>query len=323
MSKSWVARVLVLVLLVAVAAAAAGLGGAGTAPAAQAGPASLSHWCNFVLAGKNATADGSVLMGYNNDWSANNYATCRSSPATPPTTSSSSCSPRAACPEGGINVHQLGVNYGTVTDLDPAVLAADPYVKKGYGGEIWDVILQQCTTAQAGDRPARRRWPQTGFSAGAAGSFGHRRPGRGLGLRAARRPPLGRAARARQRRSSPTPTSSTIRQIDLSDTGELPRLGRPRVLRAEHRPLRPVARARSTSPGPTATATSCSPTTTPTACGARSTRSPRRSASRRRCPTRRGPCTWCPTTRSRARTSRASAATTTRARASTRRRATR
>ena len=66
--------VLLLILLVAsVAAAAAGLAGGRSAspPASSAQP--VQHWCNFVMAGKDATADGSVMMGYNNDWSANNY----------------------------------------------------------------------------------------------------------------------------------------------------------------------------------------------------------------------------------------------------------
>ena len=133
-------------------------------------------------------------------------STCRSSPATPRTTSTSGCSRWGGVPEGGINVQQLGVNYGTATTLDAAVLAADPFVKKGYGGEIWDTILQQCATAQQAHRAARPDGADR-VHVRRGGQLRHRRPGRGLGLRAARRPPLGRAARARQRRSSRTPTS--------------------------------------------------------------------------------------------------------------------
>ena len=271
MRKPVVTSVLVLLLLLAVVVAAAGLGGAATAPPAQAGPAaSSSHWCNFVLAGKDATADGSVLMGYNNDWSANNYVYMQVVPGDATHNQYVRLLTWGGVPEGGINVHQLGVNYGTATTLDAAVLAADPYVKKGYGGEIWDTILQQCTTAQQAIT-LLGQMAQTGFTSGAAGSFGIADPERGLGLRAARRPPLGRAARAGQRR--PRAPQHRDRPPDRPRRPrQLPRLGRPAVLRPEHRPLRPRRAAPSTSPGPTTTATCCSRTTTPTGSGARSTR---------------------------------------------------
>ena len=171
MRKPVVTTVLLLLLL-AVVVAAAGLGGAATAPPAQAGPAaSSSHWCNFILAGKDATADGSVLMGYNNDWSANNYVYMQVVPGDATHNQYVRLLTWGGVPEGGINVHQLGVNYGTATTLDAAVLAADPFVKKGYGGEIWDTILQQCSTAQEAIT-LLGQMAQTGFTSGAAGSFG-------------------------------------------------------------------------------------------------------------------------------------------------------
>ena len=171
MRKPVVTTVLLLLLL-AVVVAAAGLGGAATAPPAQAGPAaSSSHWCNFILAGKDATADGSVLMGYNNDWSANNYVYMQVVPGDATHNRYVRLLTWGGVPEGGINVHQLGVNYGTATTLDAAVLAADPFVKKGYGGEIWDTILQQCSTAQEAIT-LLGQMAQTGFTSGAAGSFG-------------------------------------------------------------------------------------------------------------------------------------------------------
>jgi dipeptidase len=145
------------------------LGGAGRAPAAPTGAS--THWCNFVLAGKNATADGSVLMGYNNDWSANNYNYLQVVPGDATHFRYVKLLTLGAVPEGGINVKQLGVNYGTATMIDRTVLAADPYVKKGNGGEIWDKILQQWSTAkQAIDLLASMA--TTGFSSGAAGGFG-------------------------------------------------------------------------------------------------------------------------------------------------------
>jgi dipeptidase len=171
MRKPVVTTVLLLLLL-SVVVAAAGLGGAATAPPAQAGPAaSSSHWCNFILAGKDATADGSVLMGYNNDWSVNNYVYMQVVPGDATRNQYVRLLTWGGVPEGGINVHQLGVNYGTATTLDAAVLAADPFVKKGYGGEIWDTILQQCSTAQEAIT-LLGQMAQTGFTSGAAGSFG-------------------------------------------------------------------------------------------------------------------------------------------------------
>jgi dipeptidase len=163
---------LVLLLIAGLAAGiAVGQGQGGPAPAAQAGQVkAVTHWCNFVLAGKNATADGSVLMGYNNDWSANNYVYMSSVPGDATHYQYQKLWTWGGVPEGGINVHQLGALYGTATTLDKSVLAADPYVKKGYGGEIWDLILQQCSTAkQAIDLLAKMS--QTGFTSGAAGSF--------------------------------------------------------------------------------------------------------------------------------------------------------
>ena len=218
--------VLILVLLVAVLAAR---GRSREAPARrpaahaaelQAGAASTTHWCNFVLAGKNATTDGSVLMGYNNDWSPNNYTYLQVVPGDATHYQYVRMLTLGSVPEGGINVKQLGVNFGTATDLDQAVTAADPFVKKGYGGEIWDTILQQCTTAQQAIT-LLGQMAQTGFTAGAAGSFAIADPERGVGLRAARRPPLGRPARARQRlprspehrRSSARSTSATRRNF--------------------------------------------------------------------------------------------------------------
>ena len=83
MRKPLVAALLLVALLICPAGAGAVLAhrtaasppAAGApAPAAPAPAKATTHWRNIVLAGKSATADGSVLMGYNNDWSASNYA---------------------------------------------------------------------------------------------------------------------------------------------------------------------------------------------------------------------------------------------------------
>jgi dipeptidase len=141
-------------------------------PAARsAAPAPVQHWCNFVLAGKSATADGSVLMGYNNDWSANNYVYMQVVPGDATHYQFVRLLTWGGVVEGGINTHKLGALYGTATDLDPAVLAADPYVRKGYGGEIWDTILKQCTTARQAIDLLGQMATSKGFTIDAAGSF--------------------------------------------------------------------------------------------------------------------------------------------------------
>jgi dipeptidase len=141
------------------------------AVAAAPAVASSHHWCNYVLAGKDATTDGSVLMAYNNDWAPNNYTYLQVVPGDATHYRYVRILTLGACPEGGLNVKQLGVNFGTATTLDSAVLAADPFVKKGYGGEIWDTLLQSCSTAQQA-LAMLGQMAQTGFTSGAAGSFG-------------------------------------------------------------------------------------------------------------------------------------------------------
>ncbi len=169
--------VLGLSLLLAAAASAVALVSGGASPQAPAPLAAQAaapeHWCNFVLAGKNATADGSVMMGYNNDWSATNYSYLQVVPAPDPTKYRFvKILTKGGIQEGGINERQLGVNYGAFTGLDAAVLAADPYVNKGYGGELWDLLLQQCSTAREAVDLLAQMAATKGFSGGAAGSFG-------------------------------------------------------------------------------------------------------------------------------------------------------
>ena len=164
-------------LALSVAVGIAAVATRGATPSKAAAPAGQTvardHWCNFVLAGKNATADGSVMMGYNNDWSANNYQYLQVVPAPDASTYRFvKILTMGGIQEGGINEYQLGVNYGAFTDLDKTVLAADPYVKKGYGGELWDLILQQCRTARQAIDLLAQMASTKGFSSGAAGSFG-------------------------------------------------------------------------------------------------------------------------------------------------------
>ena len=207
--------VLLVVLLVALAAwGSVALAGDRPAPAPAVG--APQHWCNFVMAGKDATADGSVMMGYNNDWSANNYQYLEIVPGDATHYQYVKLLTLGSIPEGGVNVKQLGVNYGTFTDLDPSVLAADPYVKKGYGGELWDILLAECATAQ--EALARlEQMAATGFEAGAAGSFGLADPDEAWLFEL-----LGGHHWAAQRVPDDAflahPNIVTIREIDLADT---------------------------------------------------------------------------------------------------------
>jgi dipeptidase len=208
-------HVLLLVALVALAAwgSVALAGGQSASPPAADAPA---HWCNFVMAGKDATADGSVLMGYNNDWSANNYQYLEIIPGDSTRYQYVKLLTLGSIPEGGVNVRQLGVNYGTFTDLDPSVLDADPYVKKGYGGELWDILLQECATAQEA-LDLLEQMAVTGFEAGAAGSFGIADPDEAWLFEL-----LGGHHWVAQRVPDDAflahPNMVTIRQIDLADT---------------------------------------------------------------------------------------------------------
>ena len=180
-------------------------------------------------------------MGYNNDWAPNNYTYLQVVPGDATHYRYVRILTLGSVPEGGINVKQLGVNFGTATTLDSAVKAADPFVKKGYGGEIWDLILQQCSTAQEA-LTLLGQMAQTGFEVGAAGSFGIADPDEAWIFEL-----LGGhhwvAQRVPDNAVLAHPNIVVVRQIDLLRHGELPRLVRPAVVRAEHRPVQPVGRS--------------------------------------------------------------------------------
>lgn len=128
--------------------------------------------CNFVVAGKNATADGSVLMGYNNDWSPSNYSYLTVVPAPSATTYQYvEFLTKGDWPEGGINDHQLAACYGVATDIAKVVEDADPYVDTGWGADMWGDILQNCATASQAIDYFQQMADTKGFSGDAAGSF--------------------------------------------------------------------------------------------------------------------------------------------------------
>ncbi len=171
-----IAAGLCALLAVAVLAAVA-MGGAGQ-PVTQGSTSApdARQQCNFVLAGKDATADGSVMMAYNNDWSANNSVYLKVVPATSTTYRFVKIMCVGDIQEGGINEHQFAVNYGAFTDLDDSVLDADPYESQGYRGEMWDMLLQQCATCGEALDLLAQMAATRGFNSAAAGSFGFADP---------------------------------------------------------------------------------------------------------------------------------------------------
>ena len=132
---------------------------------------SASGLCNFLVVGKRATADGSVLVEYNNDWAPNNFTYLQVAQATRSTYGYVGVLTKGDCAEGGLNDHQLVMVYGVATSLDRAVTIADPYENKGYGNETWDLVLQQCSTASQAINMLGQMAATKGFSTAVAGSL--------------------------------------------------------------------------------------------------------------------------------------------------------
>ncbi|MEE4276178.1 MAG: C69 family dipeptidase, partial [Thermoleophilia bacterium] len=148
--------------------------GAGDTPAVD--TAVARQQCNFILAGKDATADGSVMMAYNNDWSPYNAPYFEVVPATDTTYRFVRIMCAGFIQEGGVNERQFAVNYGTFTDLDPSVIAADPYEAQGVTGELWDLLLQECADCDEALDLIAEIADTRGFNAGCAGSLGFADP---------------------------------------------------------------------------------------------------------------------------------------------------
>jgi dipeptidase len=130
-----------------------------------------SDHCFFIVAGKDATADGSVMLGYANDWSSSTWMSMRVKRSGAAGLGFLKYRTRVATSAGGVNERQLTAIFGAETDLDPAVLAADPYPENGYGYDLWDRLLRKCTTAREAVDMLGRMSAGRGISPDAAGSM--------------------------------------------------------------------------------------------------------------------------------------------------------
>ena len=161
---------------------------------------------------------------------------------------------------------------------------------------MWDIVLQQCRTADQAVDLVEQMAGTRGFSGGAAGSYAVADQNEAWVIEV-----LGGhhwvAARVPNDAFYAQPNMLRIRQIDLSKPGKF--RGSPDLeqFAISRRPLQSGRAAPSTSPGRTASVPVFRTRTTPTACGAPSTRSRRRSILTCPCPMRIGPSSSSRTTR--------------------------
>ncbi len=146
---------------------------------AAAGEAPTSHGkipdanCFYTVVGKAASTTGAVLMSYNNDYNQGNDLLVKVVPATATTYRYVRLFTKVGseAPEGGINEHQVGFMFGVYNYIDAKVTRADPYPGKGYGSELWDIILQKSTTARQAVDLLAQMAAAKGFSSAAEGAM--------------------------------------------------------------------------------------------------------------------------------------------------------
>lgn len=127
--------------------------------------------CFFVVAGKDATADGSILLGYANDWASTNWMSMQVMRHGDAGAGFLKFRTSVASAAGGVNEHQLSVIFGAETDIADVVLEADPYKSSGFGYGLWDRLLRTCRTARQAIDTLAHMAEGRGFSPQAAGSL--------------------------------------------------------------------------------------------------------------------------------------------------------
>jgi dipeptidase len=159
------------------------------------GPSAGKQECTMILVGKQATADGSVLMSYSNDWDGKGASHVVSVPgAQHKPGETSRLSNGAEIPqvdvtyayvgnelmwtdhttfENGINEHQVAICFGTAVQVSPKAQEVDPVLgekTKNPGILIpWRLVLERAKTAKEGVDLVERLFNQ--FGLGEDGSF--------------------------------------------------------------------------------------------------------------------------------------------------------
>lgn len=141
-----------------------------------AGKLEEQHGCTMILAGKGATADGSILLAYSNDWDGRGAShvvviprkkhepgeTCKLSngvdiPQTEVTYAyignELQWTDRSTF-ENGINEYQVAISFGTAVEVNKKAREADPLLKRDseYPGILipWRIVLERSKTAREG-----------------------------------------------------------------------------------------------------------------------------------------------------------------------------
>lgn len=126
--------------------------------------------CFQIGVGASATADGSVVLAYVNEYYGNNRASVIPAPSVP---LAKAIQPHAGCklpawattlkntfacqrivmdaqsggtPEGGFNSAGVAVNLGVYSYVAQKIISDDSFVSKGVGFELLDIILQRAAT---------------------------------------------------------------------------------------------------------------------------------------------------------------------------------